>query len=164
MRLLHGSNVAVKKPDLKWCQSKNDFGRGFYLTPSWSRAWEMGKRRKNIKQEGEITVNPFSFSLKKAKADGLKVALFPDFSIEWARFVIRNRDEEFFAHNYDIVIGPVADAILDQEIFRFKREFPKTYLDDKNLEVFIHRVSQFGSSYIQYCFCTDKAIKELTVL
>lgn len=34
MRLLHGSNVAVKKPDLKWCQSKNDFGRGFYLTPS----------------------------------------------------------------------------------------------------------------------------------
>lgn len=49
MRLLHGSNVAVKKPDLKWCQSKNDFGRGFYLTPSWSRAWERGKRRKNIK-------------------------------------------------------------------------------------------------------------------
>lgn len=86
----------------------------------------MGKRRKNIKQEGEITVNPFSFSLKKAKADGLKVALFPDFSVEWARFVIRNRDEEFFAHNYDIVIGPVADAILDQEIFRYKREFPKT--------------------------------------
>ena len=39
-------------------------GRGFYLTPSWSRAWEMGKRRKNIKQEGEITVNPFSFSLE----------------------------------------------------------------------------------------------------
>ena len=34
MRLLHGSNVAVKNPDLKWCQSKNDFGRGFYLTPS----------------------------------------------------------------------------------------------------------------------------------
>jgi len=86
MKLLHGSNMAVKKPDLKLCQSKNDFGRGFYLTPSWNRAWEMGKRRMSIKQEGEITVNPFNFSLKKAKADGLKVALYPDFCVEWARF------------------------------------------------------------------------------
>lgn len=111
MKLLHGSNVAVKKPDLKWCQSKNDFGRGFYLTPSWSRAWEMGKRRKNIKQEGDITVNPFDFNLKKAKG-----------------------------------------------------EFPKTYLEDKNLEIFIQRVSQFGSSYVQYCFCTEKALTELTAL
>ena len=49
MKLLHGSNVTVKKPDLKFCQSRNDFGRGFYLTPNWNRAWEMGKRRKNIK-------------------------------------------------------------------------------------------------------------------
>ncbi len=164
MRLLHGSNVAVKKPDLNRCQSKNDFGRGFYLTPNWNRAWEMGKRRKNIKQSGEVTVNPFNFSLKKAKENGLKVASFHDFCVEWARFVIRNRDEEFFTHDYDIVIGPVADAILDQEIFRYKREFPETYLEDQNLEVFIQRVSQFGSSYIQYCFCTEKAIKELKAL
>lgn len=164
MKLLHGSNVAVKKPDLKWCQSKNDFGRGFYLTPRWSRAWEMGKRRLFIKQVGTITVSSFSFSLKKALADGVKVAVFPDFSIEWARFVIRNRDEDFFVHQYDIVIGPVADAILDQEIFRYKRDFPQDYLEDKNLKVFIQRVSQFGSSYVQYCFCTEKAIKELTAL
>ena len=164
MRLLHGSNVVIKKPDLRQCQSRNDFGKGFYLTPNWNRAWEMGKRRKNIEQKGEITVNPFSFNLKKAKANGLKVALFPDFCVEWARFVIQNRDNVFFSHNFDIVIGPVADAILDQEIFRYKREFPSTYLEDQNLEIFIQRVSQFGSSYVQYCFCTDKAIKELIAL
>ena len=164
MKLLHGSNVEIKKPDLKWCNSKNDFGKGFYLTPNWNRAWEMGKRRKNIKHAGEITVNPFSFNLKKALADGLNVALFPNFCAEWARFVIRNRDEAFFTHGYDIVIGPVADAILDQEIYRYKREYPNTYLDDNNLEIFIQRISQFGSSYMQYCFCTEKAIKELIAL
>ena len=109
MRLLHGSNVEVKKPDLKECHSKNDFGRGFYLTPSWNRAWEMGKRRVSIQQKGEITVNAFNFNLKKAKEAGLNVASYTGFSVEWARFVIRNRDEEFFHHNYDIVIGPVAD-------------------------------------------------------
>ena len=91
MRLLHGSNVEVKKPDLKECHSKNDFGRGFYLTPSWNRAWEMGKRRVSIQQKGEITVNAFNFNLKKAKEAGLNVASYPGFSVEWARFVIRNR-------------------------------------------------------------------------
>ena len=106
MRLLHGSNVEVRKPDLKECHSKNDVGRGFYLTPSWNRAWEMGKRRVSIQQKGEITVNAFNFNLKKAKEAGLNVAHYPGFSVEWARFVIRNRDEEFFHHNYDIVIGP----------------------------------------------------------
>ena len=161
MRLLHGSNVEVRKPDLSLCHSKNDFGRGFYLTPNWNRAWEMGKRRKNIQQKGEITVSAFNFNLKKAKEAGLNVASFSGFSVDWARFVIRNRDDELFHHAYDLVIGPVADAILDQEIFRYKREFPNNYLEDEPLKVFIERVSQFGSSYVQYCFCTDKALNEL---
>ena len=103
MRLLHGSNVEVRKPDLSLCHSKNDFGRGFYLTPNWNRAWEMGKRRKNIQQKGEITVSAFNY----------------------------------------------------------KREFPNNYLEDEPLKVFIERVSQFGSSYVQYCFCTDNALNEL---
>lgn len=45
MRLLHGSNVEIVYPDLKMCQSMNDFGRGFYLTPQWQRAYLMAKRR-----------------------------------------------------------------------------------------------------------------------
>ena len=58
--------------------------------------------------------------------------------------------------DYDIVIGPVADAILDEVIPQYKREFGEDYLQDNALEVFASRVSQFGSSYIQYCFCTQK--------
>ncbi|MBQ8070568.1 MAG: DUF3990 domain-containing protein [Bacteroidales bacterium] len=158
MKLLHGSNVVVKKPDLNLCRSKNDFGKGFYMTPNWNRAWEMGKRRKNILQSGEITVNAFNFSLKEAKAAGLKIAIFSGFTIEWARFIINNRDNEFFSHNYDIVIGPVADAILDQEIYRHKMLFGAKYLEDEPLKAFIGKVSQFGSSYIQYCFCTQNAL------
>jgi hypothetical protein len=33
MILLHGSNVEIVTPNLKKCQSRNDFGCGFYLTP-----------------------------------------------------------------------------------------------------------------------------------
>ena len=45
MRLLHGSNVEIVTPNLKKCQSRNDFGRGFYLTPQWQRAYLMAKRQ-----------------------------------------------------------------------------------------------------------------------
>lgn len=161
MRLLHGSNVAVRRPDLNLCQSKNDFGRGFYLTPNWNRAWEMGKRKRNILQSGEITVSAFNFTMKAAKGAGLNIVSFSCFTTEWARFVINNRDNDYFSHPYDIVIGPVADAILDQEIYMHKRIFGKKYLADDALAVFIEKVSQFGSSYIQYCFCTAKAIEQL---
>lgn len=44
MKLLHGTNEIIRHPDISKCKSKNDFGKGFYLTPSWNRAWEMGRR------------------------------------------------------------------------------------------------------------------------
>ncbi len=58
MRLLHGSNVEIDNPDLNKCQAKNDFGRGFYLTPQWQRAYLMAKRRA-AREGGMTVVNPF---------------------------------------------------------------------------------------------------------
>lgn len=45
-----------------------------------------------------------------------------------------------------------------------KNDFGVHYLDDGPLKVFIDRVSQFGSSYIQYCFCTQRAMDILKKL
>lgn len=60
MRLLHGSNVEIVQPNLAICQSMNDFGRGFYLTPQWQRAYLMAKRRAS-RDGGEPVVNPFLY-------------------------------------------------------------------------------------------------------
>ena len=57
MRLLHGSNVEIVMPNLKKCQSKNDFGLGFYLTPQWQRAYLMAKRRAG-RDGGEPVITP----------------------------------------------------------------------------------------------------------
>lgn len=160
MKLLHGSNIEIERPMLEKCQSHNDFGRGFYMTPSWQRAWEMGRRRVNF-YGGEICVNAFLFYPKRYAEKGMVVKIFDGFSIEWARFIINNRIDDNFEHSYDVVVGPVADAILDRELKLYKKEFKDAYLDDDNLKVFISRVSQFGSSYIQYCFCTQRAMDEL---
>ena len=136
MRLLHGSNVEIVHPDLKMCQSMNDYGRGFYLTPQWQRAYLMAKH-------------------------GLKVKEFKGFSAEWSKFIILNRSDETFSHDYDVVIGPVADAFVDREIERHRQKYGIHYLDTEALLDFAEHVSQFGDKYTQFCFCTERALKEL---
>ena len=64
MRLLHGSNVEIVTPHLKKCQSRNDFGRGFYLTPQWQRAYLMAKRRAS-RDGGEPAITPFLYLSNK---------------------------------------------------------------------------------------------------
>lgn len=161
MRLLHGSNVEIVTPNLKKCQSKNDFGRGFYLTPQWQRAYLMAKRRAS-RDGGEPVVTPFLYYSTQAKVHVVKVKEFKGFSAEWAKFIILNRTDESFSHDYDIVIGPVADAFVDKEIERHKQMYGPRYLDTEALLDFAEHVSQFGSKYVQYCFCTEKALKVLT--
>lgn len=160
MRLLHGSYLEISVPDLSKCKSHNDFGKGFYLTPNWKRAWLMG-RRSCMLHHGSITVNAFLFYPKQSEQKGLSIKVFEGFTSEWAKFVLQNRECADFKHGYDIVIGPVADAIVDQEIERYKDEFRADYLMDAHLAEFASRISQFGNEYIQYCFCTQRAIDEL---
>lgn len=160
MRLLHGSYMDITKPDLALCKANNDFGKGFYLTPDWKRAWQMAKRS-SVVHHGRITVNAFLFYPKKCEERGFCIKKFDGFTSEWAKFILDNRGCSNFKHGYDIVIGPVADAIIDQEIDAYKHEYGKAYLEDANLKTFASRVSQFGYDYIQYCFCTQRAIDEL---
>lgn len=160
MRLLHGSYIEITTPDLSKCKSHNDFGKGFYLTPNWKRAWQMGKRSSFI-HNGTITVNAFLFYPKRCEQKGFSIKIFDGFTSEWAKFILQNRENADFKHGYDIVIGSVADAIVDQEIEHYKEEFGMAYLEEAHLKEFASRISQFGHEYIQYCFCTQRAIDEL---
>lgn len=162
MKLLHGSNVDVIRPDLEECHDGNDFGKGFYLTDNSFRAGLMAKRKVAVRHEGGIFVSPFRFSLKDAERSGLKILHFKNFTVEWARFILQNRCPDADAHEYDIVIGPVADSTVDNVIAEYKAEYGADYLNDKNLQVLIARISQFGLKYIQYCFCTEKSFSQLT--
>ena len=47
--------------------------------------------------------------------------VFPDYSEEWAEFVVMNRknDSDIPAHSYDIVIGPIADDTVGVQIRRY---------------------------------------------
>ena len=162
MKLLHGSNVDVIHPDLMECHDGNDFGKGFYLTDNPLRAVLMAKRKMLLRHKGGIFVSKFLFSLKDAEKSGLKILRFKNFTVEWARFILQNRCPDAAAHEYDIVIGPVADSTVDSIIEEYKAQYGASYLNDKNLTNLIDRISQFGLEYIQYCFCTEKSLSQLT--
>lgn len=95
MRLLHGSYTEILTPDLTKCKGKNDFGKGFYLTPNWKRAWQMGKRSTFL-HGGKITVNAFLFYPNIGEKKGLQIKIFEGFTTEWAKFILQNREESGF--------------------------------------------------------------------
>ena len=110
MILYHGSNQSIQEIDLSKGKKYKDFGRGFYLTHLHEQAVYWSKRITD-RFGGTATVTEFEFDLKAALSDGLNIKVFDSPDREWALFVMANRRQstEGFTHEYDIVIGPVAD-------------------------------------------------------
>lgn len=110
MRLYHGSNQPILNIDLLKGQKYKDFGRGFYTTHLRQQA-EYWSKRICDRFGGTATVTEFEFDMDAALADGLNVKIFENPDREWAEFVMANRRRtgKEFKHDYDIVIGPVAN-------------------------------------------------------
>ena len=126
MILYHGSNIEIDIIDLGKCRPYKDFGKGFYTSPVLEQAWKMAERTVRILKEGRPCVSAFSVDDKLFSNASLKIKQFDKGSIEWARFVMNNRNRGYkniqspdcnIDSKYDIVIGPVANddiaALMD---------------------------------------------------
>ena len=153
MRLLHGSYTEILTPNLSKCKGKNDFGKGFYLTPNWKRAWQMGKRSTFL-HGGKITVNAFLFYPNIGEKKGLQIKIFEGFTTEWAKFILQNREESGFKHDYDIVIGPIADDRVGVQLWKYESQLI-------DLPTLIKRLKYMKGITFQYFFGTERAIKLL---
>lgn len=157
MKLYHGSNTIIESIDLSKCRPYKDFGKGFYLTDIQEQARRMAARTVRM-FNGIPTVTTFEFDLDKAIAEGLKILTFDAPDSEWARFVMQNRDIniEQPSHDFDIVIGPVADDTIS----RLLRMFTENFITEEQLlkELTFSRVTS------QYFFHTEAAIEMLKKL
>ena len=157
MILYHGSNMAIDRIDLGKCRPYKDFGKGFYLTDIRHQAERMAAR--TVKMfKGVPTLTTFEFDLEKAVTIGLKIKIFNAPDEEWARFVMSNRDINVSqpCHDYDIVIGPVAD----DTIARLLRMFTENFISEEQLV----KELTFSQVTSQYFFHTEAAIKILKKL
>ena len=111
MRLYHGSNIIIEQINLSKCRPYKDFGQGFYLTAIKEQAEQMARRTSAI-YGGEPIVTEFEFD--ESVLSFLSVKMFKDPSEEWALFVMANRSRKNVqpTHDFDIVIGPVADDTI----------------------------------------------------
>ena len=154
MRLYHGSNTAIDSIDLGKCRPYKDFGKGFYLTDIRHQAQRMAAR--TVKMfKGAPTLTEFEFDIEDAYRAGLKIKIFDTPNREWAKFVMKNRDINVVqpSHDYDIVVGPVAD----DNIARLLRMFTENFIDENQLL----RELTFTRTTSQYFFHTEAAIKLL---
>lgn len=151
MILFHGSDKSIDSIDLSKCRLFKDFGLGFYLSPSQKHAEKMADMVAKI-NDSKPVVNTFFFLIDETIED-VKIKVFGKPNQEWVDFIIKNRTQPNYHHNFDIVVGPVAGEVISFLI----KKYEEGLLDIQSLLEQIH----IGDYSIQYCFCSETAIKKL---
>ena len=154
MKLYHGTNADIGVIDLTRGLRYKDFGNGFYVTPDRMTAVRMAQKRARL-FGGTATLITYEFDEASWPSD-LKIKRFPErASVEWLLFVDANRDRKNTTpvHDYDIVIGPIANdgVVLQLTNYRegiYSPEQVAQLLQDRYLDQ-------------QYFFGTEKALRLL---
>ena len=154
MILYHGTNTDFDRIDFRKCKPNKDFGCGFNLTDIKQQAIEMAVRRTSFEEKGSPVVQEYEFDESLLSSKDLKVKIFKGISNEWAEFIIANRKAKGKrVHDFDIVIGPIADDSVVFQINLFMLHFI-------TIEELVKRL-EYKKLNSQYFFGTEKAIAKL---
>ena len=153
--LYHGSNVFIEKIDLTRSHPDKDFGKGYYLTDIRTQAEAMSIRRVRIAGEGEPTLTVYNFDESQLHSPKLRVKVFDEPTEEWALFVLSNREASLtgYTHDYDIVIGPIADDGVAFQLDRYTRHMI-------TLATLVEELT-YRKLNRQYYFGTERALQTL---
>ena len=144
MKLYHGSNMEINKPDLSRSKPFKDFGQGFYLSPGYEQAHALAKQKTDQLQSGEPCVTIFELEDQIIKTSDLQIKIFDDYC-------------EHPAHTYDIVIGPIADDGVTYQLRRYS-------MGDISMSRLIEELKYANGLTIQYYFGTEHALSYLKKL
>ena len=151
MKIYHGSLEVVDDPVILRPNRKLDYGEGFYTTTSWEQSKEWVERRMLEKQSQYGYVNVYEFDAERMPE--FKSLIFSEPNKEWAEFVMANRTQKGFAHDYDIVYGPVAND-------RVYLQFGLYEAGAISIETLVRELKTY-KLVDQYLFHTDKALTSL---
>lgn len=151
MKIYHGSLEVVEHPMILQPNRKLDYGEGFYTTTSEKQAQEWVERRMLEKHSTCGYVNVYEFD--DTKLPEYKSLIFAEPNEEWAGFVMANRTQKGFTHDYDIVYGPVAND-------RVYLQFGLYESGAISIETLIRELKTY-KLVDQYLFHTEKALAAL---
>ena len=120
--LYHGGEAPVKEPCVVSPKAGRplDFGSGFYTTTSLDQAkkWIGIRLRQHAYEKG--CVSHFVADWAGVEKSGLKTLVFHGPEETWFDFVMDNRHTAGFSHDYDIVMGPVANDNVYETLTLFE--------------------------------------------
>lgn len=150
MILYHGSNIEIESIDLTLSRPNKDFGKGFYLSENLDQAMNMAEFKVEL-LGGTPVINKFLFDETEMNRNSLNCLRFPGYTKEWAEFVFNNRFKVKFHHDYDVVIGPMANDKVGAQIRRYAE-------GDITFEIFLERLKYMKGVTFQYFFGTERAL------
>lgn len=154
MILYLGTNQDFGEIDLRRSKPNKDFGQGFYLSREYTQAMDMAKTKVEQLESGVATV--LTYEADEAQMESLRVLRFDDYSEEWAKFILLNRNNSSRqpAHDYDIVIGPIANDRVGVQLWKYETQAI-------DLPTLVHNLRNMKGITFQYFFGTERAIKIL---
>ncbi|MDR0989378.1 MAG: DUF3990 domain-containing protein [Prevotellaceae bacterium] len=159
MKLYHGSTLSIDRIDLEKSKPNKDFGKGFYLSADENQAFNFAMFKAVLLDKKPI-VNVYEFDDSVLfQPSQFHIKTFDVYDEEWAKFVFANRSTptDKPIHNYDIVIGPIANDRVGIQIRRYMEQ-------EIDLPTFLERLKYMGGVTFQYFFGTERAIQLLTKL
>ena len=137
--IYHGSYCEVKNPELKSGKYSKDFGTGFYCIILEDQAIKWAQKYETpIVNKYEYEENP-----------SLKIKEFTLMTEEWLDFIINCRSGK--KHNYDIVIG----AMADDQIYNYITDLMSGAITRSAF----WELAKFRHPTHQIAFCTTKALQ-----
>lgn len=154
MKIYHGSIEKVESPEIRESNRTLDYGQGFYTTTSYEQAEAWVRRRMNEKRtsRGYVCV----YELNEAALESLKTLVFKQPTEEWVDFVMKNRTQRGYVHEFDIVYGPVANDRVYAAFALYEGGLI-------NKQALIAELKAY-KLVDQYLFHTEKALQALTFI
>lgn len=142
--IYHGSYCKVDKPRILDGKFTKDFGNGFYCTILQEQAQKWAKKYPTP------TINEYEYN----ENPNLKIKNFTVMTEEWLDFIINSRNGK--AHDYDIVIG----AMADDQVYNYITDLMSGQI---TREAF-WELAKFRHPTHQIAFCTENSLKCLTFI
>ena len=171
--LYHGTIYKFDEIDVSAGKGYKDFGKGFYATAVPLHAERLAVRNKSIAEKRQsflknkkgIKIQPiiaYRYNLLfSEEMAGLNVKVFEKADKEWLRFILKNRKCDGCTHDYDIVIGPTADAETTTIINEYYDELEESGYSDEVCDKVIAELKPENLPK-QYFFRTNEAVKTLS--
>ena len=173
INLYHGSIYSFEEIDISKGKGFKDFGKGFYATADPAHADRLALRNKSIEERRQQVMKDNNLGKKEVvvayrynllfseETSNLKIKVFEKADKEWLRFILENRKNSGCAHDFDIVIGPTADAQTTKVISDYLVDLEDSCYSDEICDKVISELMPDNLPK-QYFFRTEKAIKTLT--